>query len=179
MRLFIAFDIPDEIKSHFLELQKQLSTDSARLVFPSDFHLTLKFLGEVPENKVEKIKEFLSKIKFDSFAAKLDGTGVFPSEQRINVFWAGIGPADKITAVQKAIDYALKDIFPPDTRFHPHITLARVKLVKDKPAFKQLLAKIKIEPKEFKIESFKLIKSILTKQGAVYEDIAEFKSQSL
>ena len=179
MRLLIAFDVPKEVKDYFLQLQKQLVTDTARLVFPSDFHLTLKFLGEIPENKVGKIKELLSKIKFNPFAAKLDGTGTFPSEQRINVFWIGIEPKDEIVRVQKAVDVALKDIFPPDTRFHPHITLARVKFVKDKTAFKQLLAKIKIEPKEFKIDAFKLIKSTLTKQGAVYEAVAEFKSQSL
>lgn len=179
MRLFVAFDVPKKVKDYFLQLQKQLATDAARLVAPSDFHLTLKFLGEVPENKVEKIKEILSKIKFNSFAAKLDGTGVFPSEQRINVFWVGIEPKDEIIRIQNAVDAALKNIFPPDARFHPHITLARVKFVKDKPAFKQLLAKIKVEPKEFKIESFKLIKSILTKQGAVYEDVAEFSPQPL
>lgn len=179
MRAFIAFDIPKEIKDYFLHLQKQLDAESARVVFPSDFHLTLKFLGDIPETKIEKIKEFLSKIPFEAFTAKLDGTGTFPSEQRINVFWVGIKPADKINSVQKAVDNALKDIFPPDSRFHPHITLARVKFIKDKNKFKESLKKIKIEPKEFKISSFKLIKSTLTKQGAVYEDIAEFKSQSL
>jgi len=179
MRAFIAFGIPKEVKDYFLQLQKQIDVESARIVFPSDFHLTLKFLGEIPETAVGRIKESLSKIKFEKFTARLNGTGTFPSEQRINVFWVGIGPVDKITAVQKAVDSSLKDIFPPDSRFHPHISIARVKFVKDKNKLKESLKKIKVEPKEFKIESFKLIKSTLTEQGAVYEDIAEFKSQSL
>ncbi len=176
MRLFIAFDVPAEIKKYISSLQELLDADSAKLVFPSDFHLTLKFLGDVSESEAGQINALLSTVSFKAFIATLDGTGTFPSEQRINVFWIGLAPADKVIAVQKEIDIALKGLFPPDARFHPHITLVRVKFVKDKNKFGESLKKIKIEPKEFKIESFKLIKSTLTKRGVVYEGVAEFKS---
>ena len=178
MRLFIAINVPDNIKEHFLFLQDKIKVD-AKINLVKTFHLTLKFLGDVPEEKVEQIKKLLSTISFDSFTAKLNGAGVFPNEKRIRVFWIGIEPQDKIIALQKSIDNALKDLFEPDTRFHPHITLGRVKFVKDKKALVEQVNSLPIEPLEFPIESVSLIKSTLTKQGPIYEVIESFPSKTL
>ena len=65
--------------------------------------------------------------------------------------------------------------FKKDTRFHPHVTLARVKFVKDKQDFIKSLKEIKIEKKSFEITEFKLIKSTLTGEGPIYEDLAVFQ----
>ena len=65
-------------------------------------------------------------------------------------------------------------MFPRDTRFHPHLTLARIKFVKDKQDFMDKLNKIPVKELEFSVKSFKLIKSTLTPEGPVYEDVAEF-----
>jgi 2'-5' RNA ligase len=159
MRLFIAFDVSEEVKDYLKELQKQLPEDS----------------------KINTIKALLSNASFTQFAAKTDGLGVFPSEKMIRVAWIGLEPKDKIVELQQQIESALVGMFPKDERFHPHITLARVKFVKDKKNFMEKLNKLPVKEIEFPVNSFKLIKSTLTPEGPVYEDVAEFalKPQSL
>jgi len=173
MRLFIAFDVSEEVKNHLLELQKQLPKDS-KLNLAKEFHETLKFLGDVDDDKVDKIKAMLSNVSFTQFNAKTSGIGVFPDEKMIRVVWVGLEPKDNIVGLQQEIEKALLDMFPKDTRFHPHLTLARVKFVKDKKDFMEKLNRLTIKEIEFPVSSFKLIKSTLTPEGPVYEDVAEF-----
>lgn len=177
MRLFIAIDTPKEIKEYFKQLQTKIGDNLAKIKLTTDFHQTLKFLGEVPEDKLEQIKELLSKIKFKPFTAQLSELGVFPSEHYIRVIWIGFTNNKPIIALQQQIEQSLLDIFPKDKRFHPHITLARVKFVKEKEKLIRKLKDIKIEPKEFAVTQFKLIKSTLTKQGPIYEDLTVFPSE--
>ena len=178
MRLFIAFDVSEEVKNYLVDLQKQLPKD-AKLNPVKEFHLTLKFLGDMDDSKVDNIKALLSNVDFTQFTAKTSSLGIFPDEKTIRVVWVGLEPKDKITAFQKEIESALADLFPKDTRFHPHLTLARVKFVKDKKDFIDKIKKISIKEIEFPVNSFKLIKSNLTPEGSVYEDVAEFSLKPL
>lgn len=173
MRLFIAFGVSEEVRNHLLDLQKNLPLD-AKLNLVKEFHETLKFLGDVDDDNVDMIKALLSNISFNQFTAKTSGIGVFPDEKLIRVVWVGLEPKDKITGLQQEIEKALLDVFPKDTRFHPHLTLARIKFVKDKKDFMEKLKKLPVKEIEFPVSSFKLIKSTLTPEGPVYEDVAEF-----
>jgi len=181
MRLFIAFDISEEAKKELEMLQsniKKSSENNAKLSFVKEFHLTMKFLGDVNENKVEEIKERLQKVRFDKFTAVFDDAGIFPSESYIRVVWIGLSPEDKITLLQQKIEESLKGMFPKDNRFLPHLTLARVKFVKDKKAFIESIKKLKPEKISFEVNSFKLIQSTLTKEKPIYEVLGEFKAIS-
>jgi len=173
MRLFIALDF-DELKDYFVSIQDQIDEEFAKVSFPRSFHLTLKFLGEVAENKVSIIKEELKKIKFESFSIYLDKISFFPNENYIKVVWIGLKPMDKINELQQKIDDSLVNLFPKDKRFHPHLTICRVKFVKDKPKFIENLNKIEIEEKKIDVNKFKLIKSTLTREGPVYEVLDVF-----
>ncbi len=173
MRIFIAFDVSEEVKNCLIELQKLLPKGS-KLNLVKEFHQTLKFLGDVDEDKIDKIKASLTNVNFTKFTAKTDGIGVFPDEKMIRVVWIGLEPKESINALQQEIESALLDMFPKDTRFRPHLTLARVKFVKDKKDFIDKIKKITIKEIKFPINSFKLIKSTLTPEGSVYEDVAEF-----
>ncbi len=173
MRTFIAFDLPEEIKSYLREIQKSIN-HQAKLSYANDFHLTLKFLGDIPENKIEEIKNILKEIRVKEFNAALSGIGFFPSETYIKVIWIGLSPEKEIYELQQKIDSKLADLFRKDDRFKPHLTLARVKFIKDKIKFIRELKKIKIDRKEFNVSDFKLIKSTLTPEGPVYEDLAVF-----
>ncbi|MBW2973359.1 RNA 2',3'-cyclic phosphodiesterase [Candidatus Woesearchaeota archaeon] len=173
MRLFIAFDVSEEVKDYLSGLQKQIPEDS-KVNLVKEFHQTMKFLGDVDENKVDKIKALLSNVDFTKFTAKTAELGVFPDEKMVRVVWIGLEPKDIIIGLQQEIESALMDLFPKDKRFHPHLTLARVKFVKDKKNFMEKLKKISVKEIEFPVNSFKLIKSTLTREGAVYEDVAEF-----
>jgi len=175
MRLFIAIDF-EELKEYFTELQNNLLKENVKLTLTKTYHSTLKFLGEVQETNIEKIKEQLKKIKLEEFEVNLDDIGVFPNENYIRVVWVGINPKEKIIELQKNIEDSLKEFdFKKDFRFHPHITLARVKFVKDKPNFIASLKKIKIDRKKYMVKIFKLIKSTLTPEGPVYEDLEIFE----
>ena len=173
MRLFIAFGVSEEVKNCLIELQKLLPEDS-KLNLVKEFHLTLKFLGDVDEDKVDKIKACLTNVHFTKFTAKISSLGIFPDEKMIRVVWVGLEPKDTIIGLQQEIESNLSDLFPKDTRFHPHLTLARVKSIKDKKDFIEKLNKLTIKEIDFSVNSFKLIKSTLTPEGSVYEDIAEF-----
>jgi 2'-5' RNA ligase len=176
MRAFIAIEMPEEIKEILLDAQKQIDTEKAKIRPAKAFHLTLKFLGEVDETKIEEIKQKLKEIKFDSFETSLTNIGVFPDENYIRVVWVGLNdPENKITNLQKEIDSKIELLdFKKDTRFHPHLTLARVNFVEDKERFIKNLKEIKIKKETFQITEFKLIKSTLTGEGPVYEDLASF-----
>lgn len=174
MRLFIAIDF-GELKNYLNGLQNKIDKASAKLKETPAFHLTLKFLGDVADNKVEAIKEKLTPIKFQEFFLTLDKIGVFPNENRVRVIWVGVAPQDQVIELQKKIENSLEEFnFKKDFKFHPHITLARVKFVKDKENFRKALKKIDVEKKTIEVKNFKLIKSTLTGEGPVYEDIANF-----
>ena len=170
MRLFIAIEMPKELDEEVNELKKKLDTDYAKLTITKDNHLTLKFLGDIEESKAEDIKDSLSRIEFDKYNTRLNNIGVFPNENYIRVVWVGLKPEEETIALKEKIDGVLKD-FKDDFEFHPHLTLARVKFIKDKERFKELLKSIKSENSEFSVDEFKLIKSELKPEGPKYSEI--------
>jgi len=172
MRLFVALNF-NELKDYFSELQKQIPNQDAKLTFPKDFHLTLKFLGEIDEMKINEIKSLLSEIKFSPFETDVTSIGFF-SEDFLRTVWIK-ADSKQIYDLQKQIDEKLTSMFKKDTRFEPHITLARVKFVKDKKGFIEQIKRLKTEKKTIKIGSFELIKSTLTPEGPVYEVLSIFK----
>lgn len=172
MRLFIAINTPKEIQNYFSDVQKKLT--GAKLTFTKNFHLTLKFLGEITPAQADEIKKRLGKIQFKPFTATLAGTGIFPSEQMMRVVWIGMEPHDIICSLQKQIDAALHGLFPKEKSFQPHITLARVKTVDNKKQFAELVKKLKVEQLSFEVKEFKLIESQLTSEGSLYTDIATY-----
>jgi 2'-5' RNA ligase len=175
MRLFVAFEISENVKQVLLGLQKKLA---GRLTLVKDFHLTLKFLGEVEESKVDSIKESLGKIVFENFDCTLSQLGVFPDEKYVKVIWVGLEPHDAICSLQKDVDDATSKFgIKMDKNFIPHLTLARVKSIDNKKEFLDALKQVVVAKDTFNVSSFKLIKSTLTPQGPVYETIGEFKSE--
>ena len=98
-------------------------------VEPGNMHLTLKFLGEQDETLVDKARLALESVEHPGFRMEVRGLGAFPDIARPKVIWAGIGAGGKETAELSAtVDAALKPLgYQPENRFHPHITLARVK----------------------------------------------------
>lgn len=175
MRVFIAIDLPQEVKDELASVQKQLSSASsatAKMSLAKDFHLTLKFLGEITPAKAEVVKSCLGSVRFRSFSAAVSGLGVFPSENYIRVVWIGVEPKNDVLQLQKRIDGSLEKEFPKEKGFKPHLTLARVKFVSDKKQFIQQLRQIKPKIVRFAVEGFQLKKSTLSREGVVYEDLA-------
>jgi len=173
MRLFIAIDLPEQIKTYLKQLQQQLP--DAKLSRAKGFHLTLKFLGDVPENKAKSIKEQLNIINFEKFSLTLTDIGCFPNEKSPRVVWVGIKEDETLTKLQNDVDNVLNKLnFKKDSRFHPHFTLARIKFIKDKKEFTNNLKQIKTDEKTFDVKHFCLFKSTLTSEGAMYEILEKY-----
>lgn len=172
MRLFIAIDF-NELKDYFIELQKLLPLN-AKLSLTKEFHLTLKFLGEVQPNNAEKVISALNNVKFHKFEVFLDSIGIFPTENYIRVVWVGLNPEEKVIELQSRIEKLLEKMFRKEKDFKAHITLARVKEPEDKKSFVENVKKIKVESRKIEVKDFRLVKSTLTSQGPVYEDLQVF-----
>jgi 2'-5' RNA ligase len=172
MRLFIAVDLENE--DYFRGIQKQLDKELSDLTLTKTYHLTLKFLGEVDDSLVPKIKEALEKVSFEHFSVKTTKIGVFPNANFVRVIWIGLEPEDKIIKLKNKMDDALKELFKSEKDFTAHVTLARIKFIKDKIKFSEDLKKLRFESKEFHVKNIKLIKSTLMPDGPTYETLSEF-----
>lgn len=174
MRLFIAIELPHDIKDYLRQLQEQLP--EAKMSKAKDFHLTLQFLGDVDEGKAENIKKALEKVLFSPFSLTLSSIGVFPNEKNVRVVWIGLKECKELTELQRNAENAMKQLnFKSDKRFHPHLTLARVKYVDDKKGFIERIKQIKTDEKGFDVKSFCLFRSTLTPEGAVYDILGEYR----
>lgn len=175
MRAFISIELPKEAKDELWKLTDELKDlASVKWVAKKNYHVCMNFLGEVSDDKIEKVKSQLKKIKFDSFEVSLGKAGIFPNESRINVVWVDLEPANKIINLQSEIEDSLTGIFERDNRFAVHVTLGRVRAVKDREKFIRKLKSLKINKIKFKIENFYLVKSELTKEGHIYKILERF-----
>ena len=172
MRVFISIDIPEEVKKEIKKIQDTLPDFLGKKTELENLHLTLKFLGEIDEQKIEGVKNKLSEIKFNKFEAEIDLIGVF-SEKFVRIVWLHLKGAEEL---QKEIDEKLKSLFEPEKRFMSHLTIARIKSVRDKKLFLEKLEEIKFLEIRFNVDYFKLKKSNLTKEKAVYEVLEGYRS---
>lgn len=170
MRVFISIDIPDKVKNEIRKIQDALPEFIGKKIEFENLHLTLKFLGEVDENKIGEIRERLRQIKFNKFGAEINKLGVF-SEKFIRIIWLCLNNCEEL---QKEIDKKLKYLFNKEKRFMGHLTIARVKKINDKKEFLKKLKEIKIKPIKFTINNFKFKNSFLKPEGPVYETVEEY-----
>jgi len=129
MRLFIALDIDDAIReriARFLEGVRGFAPD-ARWVRPESLHVTLKFIGEKPAEKVEEIKPALAGVHGNALGLNFRAFGFFPTPKAARVFWIGIEAGAGLAALAASVDKATASLGIPkeDHPFSPHLTLAR------------------------------------------------------
>jgi RNA 2',3'-cyclic 3'-phosphodiesterase len=176
MRTFISIDIPEDIKEEIINIQKQLPKFKGKETEKENLHLTLKFLGEVDERKIEEVKKRLREIKMNNFETEIDSIGFFDNREsklypQKLIIWLHMTNCEEI---QKRIDNQLFGLFEPEKRFMAHLTIARIKNIKDKKKFIEKLNKIKISSLKFQVKNFELKKSILTEQGSIYETLERY-----
>jgi 2'-5' RNA ligase len=129
MRLFIALDIPAEIRARLTEYMERARAlaPEARWARVEGLHVTLKFIGHVDDAVVGKIKTALAPIKASPFEVKFSGVGFFPNPNAGRVFWAGVDGGDSLPKLASTVDAAMEKLgFPLESKpYHPHLTLAR------------------------------------------------------
>jgi len=170
MRCFLSVEVPEEIKSEIIKVGKEFNF-IGKHVERENLHLTLKFFGDIKEKNLGELREKLRKIKFNGFLARMEGIGIFPSEMMMRVLWAGVEPRDKMKELYEVIERSLGN--KPE-RFESHITIARIKSIKDKKKFLEKMKSINFCSSEFEVKGFVLKKSTLTPIGPIYEDIERF-----
>jgi len=180
LRSFIAIELPEEAKEGLARLRKELERDEHRFVKwvdPKGIHLTLKFLGNIPSERVTEITEAVQKAAqgISPFLLEISGLGAFPSLKQVRVFWVGItGEVDKLSKLQQDIDSALTVLgFAKEERpFTPHLTLARIREGTSPPqrrSFGELVGSTAFEDKyPVQVRAVRLMRSQLTPAGAVY-----------
>ncbi len=176
IRCFIAIDIDDEdIIGKIRDVQSHLNVEGVKLVEPENIHLTLKFLGNVPEERIKYIAEELDTISFKKFSFRIRGVGAFPNVNRPRVVWLGIREgAEKLVELQEIVENCMKRIgFRPEPKkFHPHITLLRVK--RFNPVLQSRIRDVcKVEIGSFNVSCIRLKKSVLTPKGPIYSTLYE------
>ena len=175
MRIFVSIDLSEEAKQYVQELQKSVPQNAGDFSFTKQPHITLKFLGE---GGVEGVKKRLSEIEFKPFTLMTDKLGFFPSENYIKVLWLGLKESSELNQLAENVKTSLLE-FPEDRPFHPHITLARIRHLEDKEAFKKIVEKIKLKELSFEVKSFQLMQSIPSPEKFVYEEIESYYPKPL
>lgn len=181
-RAFIAIDIDEAVRQKLVNVQQQLTATGAqlKLVEPANIHVTMKFLGDVPDDKISAVTDALRVATGGAqpFDINVRGIGVFPNPRYIRVVWAGVVDGRNTTiALRQNIDRELQKLgFSPERDFVPHLTLARVKTAKRK---EQLAASIKeMGNMEFGItraQAVELKQSTLTPKGPIYSTLARIE----
>jgi 2'-5' RNA ligase len=183
IRAFIAVDIEsEEFRNQILEIQRKISDIGTDIkpVAPENIHLTLRFLGGIETNLMERIIDLMKFIEFQPFEIRFKGTGAFPSMRKINVIWIGLERGqEELTRISRSLESQLRKLeFPQDKKgFSPHITIARLRSGRNKDAVADLLYEYKEKSYgSMRAQSIKLKKSVLTPQGPIYSTIFEVKS---
>jgi 2'-5' RNA ligase len=183
MRTFIAIDLEPPLKRNLEALISELKPlgMSTRWVKAEGMHLTLKFLGEIPDQKAGSISNALEAIvgAHPSFPLRLKGTGYFPPGRRDpRVVWVGVESDSGLSVLQTEIDAAMEKLgFEREKRdFHPHLTLGRVKSPGGLGPLLQELDQHKgDEFGEMTVTRVTFFRSTLRPAGAEYSVIAEFR----
>ncbi|QQG39158.1 MAG: RNA 2',3'-cyclic phosphodiesterase [Candidatus Woesearchaeota archaeon] len=176
IRLFIAIDLPKEIKSYLKvtqdEIIKKIDTRKTKIkwVAPKNIHQTLKFIGYIDETRLDDIKSKLKNIKFNNFKANLEKLSAFPTGNNIKVIFLEF-KAPEIFTLKDKIDKELEGYGKEDDLFASHLTLGRLKSSQEKDKLSKILQEIKIEKKQFAINEITLFQSKLTKEGPIYTKI--------
>lgn len=183
MRLFVALDVPDQVREALAELSARLKKTcaGARWVRLEGVHITLKFIGEVSLETVEKIREALGSLpEFAPILLRFAGLGFFPSARRPRVFWAGVESGRELATFAGAIEAKLEPLgIPAEKReFHPHLTLARFESPQGTQA---LVAAVEaLGTPEFGSETFHefhLYQSVLKRSGPEYTRLVTYPLQ--
>ena len=181
IRTFIAFALPDDIKSALGRVQEGLKSSGlkAKWVRLQGIHLTLKFLGNIEFDQIDPVAAKMAIAVRGSGPLLLGakGVGVFPNARRPRVIWAGLnGDLEQLGNLQRNLDAALSEIgFAREKRsFKGHLTMGRFKDRMDSRKVAQALEKFAgFETQIFTAQHLILFKSQLESTGAVYSQLKQ------
>lgn len=177
-RVFIAVKIHagESLRKLIATLKNDLADENIKWIDPDNIHVTLAFLGETEEEKIDDVKRLLreSCSGYGKFEFFLEGIGIFKSVINPRIIWVGTRASDELTNLNSTVNEGLKNIgFTIDERlFRPHVTIGRVKILKSTGQINALLEKYKAsEIQKVPVDEVVLYESILGGPGAVYKPV--------
>lgn len=185
LRLFVACEVPDEVKQAIgvtIDTLRSRSGVAVRWIRPEGVHVTLKFLGEVPVKKLPAIKLAIQEatVGHSPFDLEFSNIGTFGGREGLRIMWVGIaGDVLRLEALVRAVNAALAVVgFEPERRpFRPHLTLGRVRdeiSTRQRAEIEVAVGKMAVPPSGWRTSQVSLMRSRLTAQGAFYDVIATF-----
>jgi len=172
-RLFVGLEIPDELRDRLVMIQSGVL--GAKWVPRENFHITLRFLGEIDEGMAHDIAHELDRLRASSFDITLAGAGHFEANRRVRQLWVGVERSDALTALQKRVDtVATRAVGPDNQRFRPHVTVARLNGAQPDAIRHWLAANSLFRAVPFAVERFVLFSSFLGKSQALYRAEAKY-----
>ncbi len=186
IRSFVAVELTEEIKQALGQIVASFKSSGrswVKWVNPGSVHLTLKFLGNIAVSRTGEITGAIEEAAqgVPPFLLEVKGLGVFPNIRRVQVAWVGIsGEVDKLLLLQKRLESNLANLgFTPESRpFTPHLTLARVRnqvSLDERQGFGQLIAGTEFKAGSIKVDAISLMRSQLTREGAIYSRISSVR----
>jgi RNA 2',3'-cyclic 3'-phosphodiesterase len=176
LRLFIAVDLPAELRAAVVQMGQAIA--GARWTRPEQLHITLRFFGDTPEDRLAEIRGCLRQVRVPPFALALRGTGVFPpagGRKPARVLWLGLDPPLPLCELKQAVDDRLGP--DPETTqrgYSPHLTLARFPTRPRDDLDRFLAAYAAFEVGQFVVSGFHLYRSTLRPQGALHEIVESY-----
>ena len=177
-RIFIGIRVEAEnnFKKLIASLKEDLKDDNLKWTPFENIHITLAFLGDTPMEKIEAISDMLiskcaDKVRFE---IRLEGFGIFRSLHDPKVLWAGIYQSEKLEVLQASVVEGLKEIgiAVEDRPFSPHLSIARIKHIRDKDNLKVLLLKYHdTDIQKVQVKEVILYESVLRQEGPVYNPL--------
>jgi RNA 2',3'-cyclic 3'-phosphodiesterase len=186
VRLFVAVEIALEIRERLVELIEaaRAQAPTVRFVRPEGLHVTLKFLGNVADERVDSIQRELSAIHASQFSLAVEGTGFFPDRRRARIYWVGLNsePSGALAELAALVDArcARFGFEGEERQYTPHVTLARLGSGNPHRSVHTAGATLPHLPNEsrrfgmMRVTEFHLYESHLHPKGAVYTKVASF-----
>jgi 2'-5' RNA ligase len=175
MRLFVALDLPWDLRAQLAGLS--IGLQGVRWVAPENYHITLRFIGEMPGHKAEEIDLALAGLRARGFSLELAGVGTMEKAGRVTALWAGIARNPSLDHLRVKVDTALQRIGIPAERrrFLPHVTLARLDDRAPEPRLASWVqAHNLFRSGPVPVEHFTLFSSLLGKEQPVYTPEVEY-----
>jgi 2'-5' RNA ligase len=181
-RLFVAVPVllsPD-FQTLSQKIQEGMSRDQVVWVKPELQHLTLRFLGETPESKIDSLKKILTNITATTpaFDMELDKIGVFGSKYAPTTIWYGFNEFSHFKNLFEQLEPQLQELgFEPNYgNFVPHLTVGRIKKVENKKRFTELITSLQPRfTQKIPVKQLHLIRSKLTTSGPIYTTLGTYR----
>ena len=180
MRLFVALDIPDAVRAALIECSSELrkTCPAGRWLRLEGAHITLKFIGHVPDERADAIRNALAEIRgFAPIDLHFAGLGFFPNAKRPRVLWAGIEAGPELAQLATAVENRMANfgIEREEREFRPHVTLARFESPKGLDGLHGAIEKFGVpEFGRATLREFCLYQSVLKRSGAEYTRVATY-----